>query len=300
MFPSTSSLLYHLLKLVQRSSQVLEHRSCLPLVLRHVCTIRKSSTIRPRGNLSASYGAKGSPMVVMEDKSLKRCGSSSRTTTPYYVTHPSSVVDYDDDYQGDVVQNNSDDPLTYAMIWLARDRVNIQSRNFGNDGRNTRRSHVQEEVIEGTNVQNDAGNTQRTLQTSSLQELLQNYIVTTVVRKVEFLGMVIWKFLFAQQHDMYELEGDYLLTGAREYNLYTISILDMATSSPVCLMSKATLTKSWLWHRRLSHLNFGFIDDSSNNSMNTLSKEDLDDLFEAMYDEYFKKKSSDMPIHSAA
>ncbi|GJV06642.1 retrovirus-related pol polyprotein from transposon TNT 1-94 [Tanacetum coccineum] len=121
-----------------------------------------------------------------------------------------------------------------------------------------------------------------------------------VFSKVEFLGMVIWKFLFAQQHDMYELEGDYLLTGAREYNLYTISILDMATSSPVCLMSKATLTKSWLWHRRLSHLNFGFIDDSSNNSMNTLSKEDLDDLFEAMYDEYFKKKSSDMPIHSAA
>nr|GEV25609.1 hypothetical protein [Tanacetum cinerariifolium] len=28
-------------------------------------------------------------------------GSSSRTTTPYYVTHPSSVVDYDDGYQGD-------------------------------------------------------------------------------------------------------------------------------------------------------------------------------------------------------
>ncbi|GJV39045.1 hypothetical protein Tco_1417485 [Tanacetum coccineum] len=50
----------------------------------------------------------------------RRLGSSSRTTTPYYVTHPSSVVDYDDDYQGDVVQNNSDDPLTYAMIWLAR------------------------------------------------------------------------------------------------------------------------------------------------------------------------------------
>nr|GEV37263.1 retrotransposon protein, putative, Ty1-copia subclass [Tanacetum cinerariifolium] len=27
-------------------------------------------------------------------------------------------------------------------------------------------------------------------------------------------------------------------------------------SSPVCLMSRATLTKSWLWHRRLSHMNF--------------------------------------------
>ncbi|GJV24366.1 hypothetical protein Tco_1377061 [Tanacetum coccineum] len=30
-------------------------------------------------------------------------GSSSRTTTPYYVTHPFSVIDYDDDYQGDAV-----------------------------------------------------------------------------------------------------------------------------------------------------------------------------------------------------
>ncbi|GJW92858.1 retrovirus-related pol polyprotein from transposon TNT 1-94 [Tanacetum coccineum] len=53
------------------------------------------------------------------------------------------------------------------------------------------------------------------------------------------------------------LEGDDLLTGGRESNLYTISISDMAASSPVCLMSKATSTKSWLWHRKLSHLNFG-------------------------------------------
>nr|GEU72984.1 integrase, catalytic region, zinc finger, CCHC-type, peptidase aspartic, catalytic [Tanacetum cinerariifolium] len=53
------------------------------------------------------------------------------------------------------------------------------------------------------------------------------------------------------------LEGDDLLTGGRESNLYTISISDTAASSPVCLMSKATSTKSWLWHRRLSHLNFG-------------------------------------------
>ncbi|GKA35391.1 retrovirus-related pol polyprotein from transposon TNT 1-94 [Tanacetum coccineum] len=57
------------------------------------------------------------------------------------------------------------------------------------------------------------------------------------------------------------LEGDDLLTGDRESNLYTISISDMAASSPVCLMSKATLTKSWLWHRRLSHLNFSTIND---------------------------------------
>ncbi|GJX09296.1 retrovirus-related pol polyprotein from transposon TNT 1-94, partial [Tanacetum coccineum] len=30
----------------------------------------------------------------------------------------------------------------------------------------------------------------------------------------------------------------------------------MMTSTPICLLSKASKTKSWLWHRRLSHLNF--------------------------------------------
>ncbi|GJX38225.1 hypothetical protein Tco_0251528 [Tanacetum coccineum] len=53
---------------------------------------------------------------------------------------------------------------------------------------------------------------------------------------------------------VYYVEGDDLLTGGRESNLYTISISDMVASLPVCLMSKATSTKSWLWHRRLSRL----------------------------------------------
>ncbi|GJU34106.1 integrase, catalytic region, zinc finger, CCHC-type containing protein [Tanacetum coccineum] len=57
------------------------------------------------------------------------------------------------------------------------------------------------------------------------------------------------------------LEGDDLLTGGRESNLYTISISDMTAYLPVSLMSKATSTKSWLWHRRLSHLNFRTIND---------------------------------------
>nr|GFB58388.1 hypothetical protein [Tanacetum cinerariifolium] len=41
--------------------------------------------------------------------------------------------------------------------------------------------------------------------------------------------------------------------------MYTLSIQDMMASSPICLHSKASKTKSWLWHRRLSHLNFGAI-----------------------------------------
>ncbi|GJX68400.1 hypothetical protein Tco_0304127 [Tanacetum coccineum] len=41
----------------------------------------------------------------------------------------------------------------------------------------------------------------------------------------------------------------------------TISIDDMMKSSPICLFSKASKSKSWLWHRRLNHLNFVTIND---------------------------------------
>ncbi|GJS02666.1 zinc finger, CCHC-type containing protein [Tanacetum coccineum] len=57
----------------------------------------------------------------------------------------------------------------------------------------------------------------------------------------------------------YMTEGVDLLTGSRGNNLYTLSLGDMMASSPICLFSKASKTKSWLWHRRLSHLNFGEI-----------------------------------------
>ncbi|GJS57915.1 retrovirus-related pol polyprotein from transposon TNT 1-94 [Tanacetum coccineum] len=61
--------------------------------------------------------------------------------------------------------------------------------------------------------------------------------------------------------------------GSRDSNLYTISISKMAASSPVCLMSRATSTKSWLWHHRLSHLNFGTINQlTSHDLVNGLPK----------------------------
>ncbi|GJX80389.1 retrovirus-related pol polyprotein from transposon TNT 1-94 [Tanacetum coccineum] len=44
-------------------------------------------------------------------------------------------------------------------------------------------------------------------------------------------------------------------------NLYTISVEDMMKSFPICLLSKASKNKSWLWHRWLNHLNFGTIID---------------------------------------
>nr|GEU54015.1 hypothetical protein [Tanacetum cinerariifolium] len=210
------------------------------------------------------------------------------------------------------------------------------------------------------------------------------------------------------------LDGDDLLIKDCESNSYTISISNMAASSPVYLMSKATFTKSWLYGTEDSHIlilaeavsttcftknrsiihtrhnktpyellrgkkpnveyfhvfgslcyptndrddlgklkpkaDIGIIigysktskgfhmynqrtkkimetihvkigeltsmasehdslepvsqrfinDDSLAESINTSSKEDLDNLFGPMYEEYFEKKSSEMPINSAA
>nr|GEY16847.1 retrovirus-related Pol polyprotein from transposon TNT 1-94 [Tanacetum cinerariifolium] len=52
-----------------------------------------------------------------------------------------------------------------------------------------------------------------------------------------------------------------LIKGSCGSNLYTISVEDMMKSSPICLLSKASKNKSWLWHRRLNHLNFDTIHD---------------------------------------
>jgi transposase InsO family protein len=58
-----------------------------------------------------------------------------------------------------------------------------------------------------------------------------------------------------------DLQGNDLMSGSRGSNLYTISMSDMIASSPICLLSKAEFTKSWLWHKRLSHLNFKTMTD---------------------------------------
>ncbi|GKA98310.1 hypothetical protein Tco_0826247 [Tanacetum coccineum] len=64
-----------------------------------------------------------------------------------------------------------------------------------------------------------------------------------------------------RQHTCFirNLEGADLLTRSRGNNIYTLSLGDMMASSPMCLLLKASKTKSRLWQRRLSHLNFGAI-----------------------------------------
>ncbi|GJY39246.1 retrovirus-related pol polyprotein from transposon TNT 1-94 [Tanacetum coccineum] len=66
-----------------------------------------------------------------------------------------------------------------------------------------------------------------------------------------------------KKHSCYvrDTDGVELIKCSRGSNLYTISVEDMMKSSPIYLLSKASKNKSWLWHRRLNHLNFSTIND---------------------------------------
>ncbi|GJX13314.1 hypothetical protein Tco_0205072 [Tanacetum coccineum] len=46
--------------------------------------------------------------------------NSSYSPQPYYVTHPSSVADYEDEYQRELQGDSQEDKLTTAMMLLAR------------------------------------------------------------------------------------------------------------------------------------------------------------------------------------
>nr|GEZ66447.1 retrovirus-related Pol polyprotein from transposon TNT 1-94 [Tanacetum cinerariifolium] len=67
-----------------------------------------------------------------------------------------------------------------------------------------------------------------------------------------------------------DLKGNDLLTGSRGTDLYSITLQDTNCPNPICLMAKATSSQAWLWHRRLSHLNFDTINLLSKNDIVTL------------------------------
>nr|GEV37529.1 retrovirus-related Pol polyprotein from transposon TNT 1-94 [Tanacetum cinerariifolium] len=66
---------------------------------------------------------------------------------------------------------------------------------------------------------------------------------------------------------IHDLKGNDLLIGSRGTDLYSITLQDITSTNPICLMAKATSFQAWLWHHRLSHLNF--------DTINLLSKNDI-------------------------
>nr|GFA27949.1 retrovirus-related Pol polyprotein from transposon TNT 1-94 [Tanacetum cinerariifolium] len=67
-----------------------------------------------------------------------------------------------------------------------------------------------------------------------------------------------------------DLKGNDLLIGSRGTDLYSITLQDTKCPNPICLMAKATSSQAWLWHRRMSHLNFDTINLLSKNDIVTL------------------------------
>nr|GEX44356.1 retrovirus-related Pol polyprotein from transposon TNT 1-94 [Tanacetum cinerariifolium] len=61
--------------------------------------------------------------------------------------------------------------------------------------------------------------------------------------------------------------GNDLLTSSRGTDLYSITLQDTNSPNLICLMAKATSSQAWLWHRRLSHLNFDTISLLSKNDI---------------------------------
>nr|GEZ30462.1 putative ribonuclease H-like domain-containing protein [Tanacetum cinerariifolium] len=68
-------------------------------------------------------------------------------------------------------------------------------------------------------------------------------------------------------HQLWVLKGNDLLTGSRGTDLYLITLQDINSPNLICLMAKVLSSQAWLWHRRLSYLNF--------DTINLLSKNDI-------------------------
>ncbi|GKA70834.1 retrovirus-related pol polyprotein from transposon TNT 1-94 [Tanacetum coccineum] len=64
-----------------------------------------------------------------------------------------------------------------------------------------------------------------------------------------------------------DLQGNDLLTGNRGSDLYTISLQVSSSPTPINFLAKTSPTQAWLWHQRLSHLNF--------DTINLFSKKDI-------------------------
>nr|GEW83396.1 integrase, catalytic region, zinc finger, CCHC-type, peptidase aspartic, catalytic [Tanacetum cinerariifolium] len=62
-------------------------------------------------------------------------------------------------------------------------------------------------------------------------------------------------------------DGVDLLTGDRSSNFYTIALNEVASNSSTSLLAKASSSQSWLWHQRLSHLNFATINNLVKNNL---------------------------------
>ncbi|GJV55877.1 retrovirus-related pol polyprotein from transposon TNT 1-94, partial [Tanacetum coccineum] len=208
------------------------------------------------------------------------------------------------------------------------DIVNIQSMNSGNTGRNSRRAYVQEEVVEGMNAPNETGIvvTTQESQTNKTKSALSstgmnatsrvrrpmsrdshvahNVLdnsknakrnVAVYVRKSKQEDVILNKENVIEVDVANASKAKTLLCGFRIYNRRTKMIMEtihVKFDELTALASEQDCLEPEL--QRFNNHN------SSAEPVHTPSKEDLDNWFGPMFEEYYKQKSSDTPIYSAA
>ncbi|GKA67858.1 hypothetical protein Tco_0767775 [Tanacetum coccineum] len=114
-------------------------------------------------------------------------GSSSRNTSSYYVTHPPSIVDYDEEFEQDDVHNHSEDPLASAMLLLAK----AITQNFSNPTNNPLRAlsnTINQAIVQGDRVNIQSKNSG--LFELRLQAILQQVNAITTIEKDIMKGIV--------------------------------------------------------------------------------------------------------------
>nr|GEV22233.1 retrovirus-related Pol polyprotein from transposon TNT 1-94 [Tanacetum cinerariifolium] len=238
--------------------------------------------------------------------------NSSYSPQSYYLTHPSSVVDYDDEYQRELQCQSIQ---TIHVLGKKPNKVYdpfLKARLCYTNPEHLKKAIVaQPKMYDGDSLHsNKKSNAKRALFTSPVVAESKDLGATFVVAKSRFSMLKVYDcnlqllrnfvekfmgtvhfgndhfaaitdygdyvqgnltichvyYVEALGHNLFSigqfcdrdlevafrsntcyvqnLEGYDLLTSSRDSNLYIISIFDMAASSPVCLMSRATLSKS--------------------------------------------------------
>nr|GFB29228.1 zinc finger, CCHC-type [Tanacetum cinerariifolium] len=67
----------------------------------------------------------------------------------------------------------------------------------------------------------------------------------------------IWKPKYRKEN--VNPNGNDLLSGSHGTDFYSITLQDTISPNPICLVAKVTSSQAWLWHHRLSYLNFDTI-----------------------------------------
>ncbi|GJT88853.1 integrase, catalytic region, zinc finger, CCHC-type containing protein [Tanacetum coccineum] len=217
---------------------------------------KKQNIWKPTGHVFTEVGYKWKPTGRTFTIVGNSCPLTRFTTTnvvPYKQT-----TSHSDEIQKPEIQVYCRKPKNVKTIGSSKKAKIVESKNA---------NHSEPNQIWGSNAI-DIPSSSSLVMTGCPDYTLLGNVVISRVYYVEGLGhnlFSVGQFCDADLEVAFRkntcfirnLEGVDLLSGSRDTNLYIISHDDMIRSSPIYLLSKASKTKSWLWHRRLSHLNFG-------------------------------------------